>query len=54
LGRKNVCALYQEGVELPSDWSGVVWVALDAHEGWKYKLARELNAAGFSIDLNHI
>jgi hypothetical protein len=41
-------------VELPGDWSGVVWVALDAHEGWKYKLARELNAAGFSIDLNHI
>jgi predicted nucleotide-binding protein len=54
LGRKNVCALYQDGVELPSDWNGVVWVALDAHHAWKYKLGNELKAAGFPIDLNHV
>jgi predicted nucleotide-binding protein len=54
LRRENVCVLYEDGVELPSDWNGVVWVALDGHEAWKYKLAKELNAAGFSIDLNRV
>jgi predicted nucleotide-binding protein len=52
LGRERVCALYEEGVELPSDWNGVVWVALDTHDAWKYKLAKELRAAGFQIDMN--
>jgi hypothetical protein len=54
LGRENVCALYEDGVELPSDWNGVVWVPLDAHDAWKYKLAKELRAARFSIDLNRV
>jgi predicted nucleotide-binding protein len=54
LGRKNVCVLYEDGVELPSDWNGVVWVALDAHDAWRHKLAKELNAAGFKIDLNAV
>ena len=50
LGRKNVCALFKQPVEVPSDWDGVVWVPMDDHEGWKTKLARELRAAGFAID----
>ena len=54
LGRANVCALYEDGVELPSDWNGVVWVVLDGHDAWKYRLAKELRAAGFTIDLNRI
>lgn len=54
LRRQNVCAVYQEGVELPSDWDGVVWVPLDAHEAWKFRLAKELKAAGFSIDMNSV
>lgn len=52
LGRKNVCTLYQAGVELPSDYVGVGFVLLDEHEGWKQKLAKELKAAGFKIDMN--
>jgi predicted nucleotide-binding protein len=54
LGRENVCVLYQEGVELPSDWDGVAWVPLDSHGAWKTKLGIELRSAGFSIDLNHL
>lgn len=50
LGRKNVCALFKQPVEIPSDWDGVVWIPMDEHEGWKAKLARELRAAGFAID----
>ena len=52
LGRKNVCTLYQAGVELPSDYVGVGFVLLDEHEGWNQKLAKELKAAGFKIDMN--
>jgi predicted nucleotide-binding protein len=29
LGRERVCALYKSGVELPSDFSGVLWVSMD-------------------------
>jgi predicted nucleotide-binding protein len=52
LGRKRVCAIYQEGVEIPSDYSGVVFVPLDADGAWRMKLTRELKAAGLEVDMN--
>jgi predicted nucleotide-binding protein len=52
LGRKRVCALHKEGLELPSDWDGVAWVPLDGRGAWRLELARELKAAGFQVDLN--
>lgn len=52
LGRKRVCALYQEGIDIPSDYSGVLYVPLDANGGWRLLLAKELNAAGLPIDMN--
>lgn len=52
LGRKHVCALYGEGVEIPSDYQGVLFVPLDAHGAWKLLLAREMKAAGLEVDLN--
>lgn len=52
LGREGVCALYRDGVEIPSDYHGVVYVALDSEGAWKPKLAQELNAAGIHVDLN--
>jgi predicted nucleotide-binding protein len=52
LGRRRVCALYQEGVEIPSDYSGVLFVALDTGGAWRLALARELKAAGLDIDMN--
>jgi hypothetical protein len=54
LGRKRVCALYEENVEIPSYYSGVLFVALDANDAWKVLLAREMRAAGFPVDLNLI
>ena len=45
LGRHKVCALYEEGVELPSDLQGVLYVSIDAGGAWKMFLARELKAA---------
>lgn len=52
LGRKRVCVLYKEGVEIPSDYIGVVYTQLDASDGWHLKLAREMKEAGLDIDLN--
>jgi predicted nucleotide-binding protein len=52
LGRKGVCTLYGEGVELPSDFNGIVYIPLDAAGAWRTLLARELKAAGFAIDMN--
>lgn len=54
LGRKRVCVLYFDGVELPSDLAGVLYVKLDEGESWKYQLAKEIKAAGIRIDLNKI
>lgn len=52
LGRNRVCALYREGVEIPSDYSGVLFVSLDDAGAWKLRLAREMKAAGLEIDMN--
>ncbi|MBN1918198.1 MAG: nucleotide-binding protein [Verrucomicrobia bacterium] len=54
LGRKNVCALYEPGVGIPSDYQGVLFVELDEHNGWKPLLARELKAAGIPFDENRM
>lgn len=52
LGRPRVCALRRGDVELPSDFSGVVYTPFNAEAGWKISLAKELKAAGYEIDLN--
>lgn len=52
LGRDRVCALYRGPLELPTDYLGVVYVEMDAGDGWRLRLARELRGAGFAIDMN--
>jgi predicted nucleotide-binding protein len=54
LGRSRVCALYASGTEIPSDYQGVLFLPLDAQEGWRIALVRELKAAGFGVDANKI
>lgn len=51
LGRTKVCALHKGGVELPSDYQGVVYIEVDSAGAWKAKLAQELVQAKLSIDL---
>ena len=51
LGRDRVCALHRRGVELPSDYQGVIYIELDTSGAWKAKLAQELVQAKLSIDL---
>jgi len=52
LRRNRVCVLVQEGVEIPSDYHGVVYVKLDTEGAWKFKLAKEIKAAGIDVDMN--
>jgi len=52
LGRSRVCALFKGDVEIPSDFEGVVYVPLDDSGAWRLALAREIKAAGISVDLN--
>jgi hypothetical protein len=52
LGRSKVAVLHEEGVELPSDMSGVLYTPLDAGSAWKFALGKELRAAGLPVDLN--
>jgi hypothetical protein len=52
LGRDRVCALYENGVELPSDVLGVQFVEL--RSGWEMEVGKELRAAGFVIDMNKL
>jgi hypothetical protein len=54
LGRENVCALMRGIVEIPSDFAGVVWEPMDAGNGWKQSLGRELEAAGHDINWNKV
>ncbi len=54
LDRSRVCALYEEGVEIPSDYKGVIFIQLDTQERWRYDIVRELLAVGFNVDANKI
>lgn len=54
LARSRVVALYSPAVELPSDLHGLAHVAIDPGGAWKYLVAKELNAAGYQVDLNKL
>ncbi len=46
LGRTRVAVLYEEGVELPSDASGVLYTRIDPGGAWKVELARRCEQRG--------
>jgi predicted nucleotide-binding protein len=54
LGRGRVCAVYENGVDLPSDLHGVLYVECDQGGSWKYAVAKEIKAAGYEVDLNQV
>jgi predicted nucleotide-binding protein len=47
-GRDRVRVLYEDGVELPTDIHGMVYIPLKSN--WKKKLAQEIDAAGIKND----
>jgi predicted nucleotide-binding protein len=52
LGRERVCVLYKSGVDVPSDYSGVLYEELDSKGAWRLRLALEIKSAGIEVDLN--
>ena len=53
-GRDRVVVLYKDVEELPSDIDGLLYTMVDKGESWKFALGRNLKAAGYDIDLNHL
>ena len=51
LGRNRVCALYKEGVEIPSDLLGFAYLSIDDGQEWKRLLAREIEHTGLKLNL---
>jgi hypothetical protein len=51
LKRSRVCALYKPGVEIPSDYQGVLYIELDAKGAWRTQLAQELSNARLPINV---
>jgi predicted nucleotide-binding protein len=54
LGRKRIAAIYQQNVDIPSDYSGVLFIPHDDLGVWQLHLAREIRAAGIKVDLNRL
>jgi predicted nucleotide-binding protein len=51
LTRTRVCALHKGGVELPSDFQGIVYIEFDSAGAWRAKLAQEFVEAKLTINL---
>lgn len=54
LGRERVAVLYEEGVEIPSDYEGVVFTPIDPGGAWRFLIAREMRSAVVPLDLNDL
>ncbi len=50
LGRGRVLPLKKGTVEIPTDFSGVVYTDMDDKGYWKIELGNELEAAGFEVE----
>ena len=54
IGREHVVALVKGDVELPGDYSGVVYEPMDVAGTWQFKIAKEMRASGLDVDLNDL
>lgn len=56
IGRERVLALYEStnDFEIPSDYSGVLFVPYDDSGKWQFELVKELKAVNFNVDANKI
>jgi predicted nucleotide-binding protein len=54
LGRAKISVLVKEGVEIPSDYLGVVYTPMDPGGGWQLSLAKDMKSAGLPFDANRV
>ena len=50
LGRERIVVIAENGIELPSDMQGVVYI----NDNWEFGMLKELKNMSFEIDLNKI
>ena len=48
LKRENVIALIENDVDIPGDWSGVLYTTFD--KNWKQDIMKEMDAAGLKFN----
>lgn len=54
IGRNRVCVIYEEGVEILSDYQGVLFIKMDKGSSWKFSLAKEMKEAGLQFNKDNI
>lgn len=54
IGRKRTITLYEEDIELPSDFHGINWILLDKNVSWKLTVVKELKAMGYNVSADNI
>ena len=56
LSRDRVAAIYRphENFEMPTDYSGVLFIEYDPGGSWRYKLAKELKTCNYVINVDAI
>lgn len=52
LGRHKVVGLIKGDIEVPSDYSGVLYIPIDESGAWRFLLIKELKSAGYDVDAN--
>ena len=54
LGREKVLSLFrcEKDFDLPSDYSGVLFIPYDSDGKWQFNVVRELKACGYKVDAN--
>ncbi|MDC7705385.1 nucleotide-binding protein [Vogesella indigofera] len=53
LGRHKVMGLVKGDIEVPSDYSGVLYIPIDESGAWKFLLLKELKMVGYDVDANN-
>jgi predicted nucleotide-binding protein with TIR-like domain len=56
LSRERVAALHRgdETFEIPSDYSGILFIKVDTGGAWRFELIKELKASGIAVDANKV
>lgn len=54
LGRDRVAAIHRHGVEIPSDYYGVLFIDFDDSHAWQLSLAKEMRDAKIKVNLNNL
>lgn len=52
LGRDRVCAIVKGGIEIPSDYDGIVYIDMDKE--WQLSLAKEMKHVIKDLDMNKV